>query len=271
MSILLFLISLNNSIDDYIKMYDGRMENSSESVFETQLVYGFKAYWSDENGETSNLMSMFPRISWAQYLRPRKTDSYDIVNMLFEAGDGRREGSILISGQDQIYYHKADKVSVFPDTSIYKDWRLDVLVPGAYQTRKFLPYDATYWTKGGRFFDNGVSINVPVIRYAEVILNRAEALAENDQLAEAWTQLERIRTRAGLSMDGISNANKTALLDQIKKEYAQMVVEGMDMKLLIEFAEDTILENIKNYDYEDMKEEIEDIAGEDVWADLSAT
>ena len=60
-------------------------------------------------------------------------------------------------------------------------------------------------------------------------------------------------------------------LDQIKKEYAQMVVEGMDMKLLIEFAEDTILENIKNYDYEDMKEEIEDIAGEEVWADLSAT
>ena len=60
-------------------------------------------------------------------------------------------------------------------------------------------------------------------------------------------------------------------LDQIKKEYAQMVVEGMDMKLLIEFAEDTILENIKNYDYEDMKEEIEDIAGEDVWADLSAS
>jgi len=60
-------------------------------------------------------------------------------------------------------------------------------------------------------------------------------------------------------------------LDQIKKEYAQMVVEGMDMKLLIEFAEDSILENIKDYDYEDMKEEIEDIAGEDVWADLSAT
>ena len=60
-------------------------------------------------------------------------------------------------------------------------------------------------------------------------------------------------------------------LDQIKKEYAQMVVEGMDMKLLIEFAEESILQNIKDYDYEDMKEEIEDIAGEEVWADLSAT
>ena len=60
-------------------------------------------------------------------------------------------------------------------------------------------------------------------------------------------------------------------LDQIKRSYAEMIVEGMDMKLLIEFAEDTILENIKDYDYEDMKEEIEDIAGEDVWADLSAS
>ena len=84
------------SIDDYIKMFDGRMENSSESVFETQLVYGFKAYWSDEGGETSQMMNFFPRISWAQYLRPRKTDSYDLVNVLFENGEGRREGSILI-------------------------------------------------------------------------------------------------------------------------------------------------------------------------------
>ena len=60
-------------------------------------------------------------------------------------------------------------------------------------------------------------------------------------------------------------------LDQIKRSYAEMIVEGMDMKLLIEFAEDSILQNIKDYDYEDMKEEIEDIAGEEVWADLSAT
>ena len=74
-----------------------------------------KAYWSDENGETSNLMSMFPRISWAQYLRPRKTDSYDIVNMLFEAGDGR--GMILISGQDQFNIIKL-KVSVSDTISI---------------------------------------------------------------------------------------------------------------------------------------------------------
>jgi len=50
-----------------------------------------------------------------------------------------------------------------------------------------------------------------------------------------------------------------------------MIVEGMDMKLLIEFAEDSIVENLKNYDFEDMKEEVIDVGGEDVWKDLSAS
>ena len=60
-------------------------------------------------------------------------------------------------------------------------------------------------------------------------------------------------------------------LDNIKRAYAEMLVEGMDMKLLIEFAEDSIMENIKDYELEDLKEEIEDMAGEEVWADLSRT
>jgi hypothetical protein len=60
-------------------------------------------------------------------------------------------------------------------------------------------------------------------------------------------------------------------LDQLKRSYAQMIVEGMDMSLLLEFAEDSIVENLKDYDYEDMKEEIIDVGGEDVWRDLSAT
>ena len=60
-------------------------------------------------------------------------------------------------------------------------------------------------------------------------------------------------------------------LNQIKRSYAEMIVEGMDMKLLIEFAEDSIVENLKNYDFEDMKEEIIDVGGEDVWKDLIAS
>jgi len=212
--------------EDYGKMFDGRMENSSESVFETQLVSGFGSYWHSENAETTELMSLFPRISWAQYIRPRKTDTYDIVSH-FEANDIRREATILISGQDQIFYVGANKMSVFPDLDIHSDFREDLKVPGAYQTRKFLPYDTNNWKKGGAYFNQGASINIPVIRYAEVILNRAEALAEQNKLSEAWVELEKIRTRAGLSMVGVSDSDKEALLDQIKKDRrVELMFEG---------------------------------------------
>ena len=57
-------------------------------------------------------------------------------------------------------------------------------------------------------------------------------------------------------------------LDQLKRSYAQMIVEGMDMDMLIDMAEDSIVEQVKNYEYEDLKEEISDMYGEDVWSSL---
>lgn len=69
----------------------------------------------------------------------------------------------------------------------------------------------------------------------------------------------------------MNNTMTKEQLDQIKRSYAQMIVENMDMKLLIEFAEDSIIDNIKDYEMEDIKEEIVDCYGEDVWSDLSYT
>jgi len=60
-------------------------------------------------------------------------------------------------------------------------------------------------------------------------------------------------------------------LDQLKRNYAEMIVEGMDMKLLIEFAEDSIVENLKAYEMEDLKEEISDCYGEEVWDDMTSS
>ena len=57
-------------------------------------------------------------------------------------------------------------------------------------------------------------------------------------------------------------------IDQLKNDYAKMIVEGMDMKLLIEFAEDCVMENLKGYDMDDIKEEIIDCYGEDVLSDM---
>ncbi len=63
----------------------------------------------------------------------------------------------------------------------------------------------------------------------------------------------------------------TPTLEQLKRAYAELIVEGMDMKLLIEFAEDSVMDNIKGYEFDDIKEEIEDCYGKEVWDDLMAT
>ena len=57
-------------------------------------------------------------------------------------------------------------------------------------------------------------------------------------------------------------------LEQLKLNYAEMIVEGMDMDSLITFAVESIEQNIKDWDEDDVKEEIADHYGEDVLNDL---
>ena len=57
-------------------------------------------------------------------------------------------------------------------------------------------------------------------------------------------------------------------IDQLKNAYAEMIVEGMDMKSLITFAVESIEQNLKDYDMDDIKEEIIDCYGEDVLSDM---
>ena len=59
-------------------------------------------------------------------------------------------------------------------------------------------------------------------------------------------------------------------LDQLKSDYAQMIVEGMDMNTLITLAVESIEQNIKDYDMEDLKEEIIDCYGEETWTDMNS-
>jgi len=57
-------------------------------------------------------------------------------------------------------------------------------------------------------------------------------------------------------------------LDQFKLNYAEMIVEGMDMDTLITFAVESIEQNIKDWDEDDMKSEILDYYGEEILMDL---
>ena len=55
----------------------------------------------------------------------------------------------------------------------------------------------------------------------------------------------------------------TSKLDQLKLNYAEMIVEGMDMDTLITFAVESIEQNIKDWDEDDVKSEILDYYDEE--------
>ena len=57
-------------------------------------------------------------------------------------------------------------------------------------------------------------------------------------------------------------------LDELKCNYAEMVVDNMDLKTLMIMAYDVIVENLKDYSEEDMKEEIVELYDEEILEEL---
>ena len=57
-------------------------------------------------------------------------------------------------------------------------------------------------------------------------------------------------------------------LNQFKLNYAEMIVDGMDMDTLITLAVESIEQNIKDWDEDDVKEEILDLYGDETLQSL---
>jgi hypothetical protein len=57
-------------------------------------------------------------------------------------------------------------------------------------------------------------------------------------------------------------------LNQFKLNYAEMIVDGMDMDSLITLAVESIEQNIKDWDEDDVKEEILDLYGDETLQSL---
>lgn len=67
----------------------------------------------------------------------------------------------------------------------------------------------------------------------------------------------------------INTMNNNSLpLDELKQRYAEYVVDGMDMDTLIQFAMDSLYDAIKDWDEEELKDEVTLLYDEEVWEDL---
>ena len=179
------VIGLNqyDLVADYGSMFSGQNENSEESLFEMQSVSRAPSFWSSQS---ENLYSVMwsPMIGWANWYTP----SVDLINA-FEEDDIRRKASLLLVGaNDSIDLNGDGVIDPFPDPEIGSN---TVFYTDS-NVRKFLP-------EGRPLNDaNNFDINFPIIRYAEILLNYAEALNELGRSADALAPLNEVRNRAGL-------------------------------------------------------------------------
>ena len=55
----------------------------------------------------------------------------------------------------------------------------------------------------------------------------------------------------------------------LKENYANMIIDGMDIDTLAQFAYDSIMDNLKDYGEKDIEAEIIDLYGEETYNDLA--
>jgi len=59
-----------------------------------------------------------------------------------------------------------------------------------------------------------------------------------------------------------------AQFDQLKKDYAALLMDSMDLKSMEQFVFDTIYDNLEMVKEDELKEDIKDLCGDDTLTDL---
>ena len=65
------------------------------------------------------------------------------------------------------------------------------------------------------------------------------------------------------------NKMNSKQLQELKANYASLIVDGMDMNTLETFAMEMVEENMKDWDEDDVKQEILEYYGEETWNDMN--
>lgn len=168
-------------LSNYDHLFDGEHYNNVESILEVQ-------YLGTDEGNFGPQLLLPPSISgdtWRKFVTP----SQDLIAAFETEGDNVRKGaSVLFENVDWVdeYWGNAAGSSI----------------PFSYKWKK-----AMGWASTDRPY---------LLRYADILLLKAEALNETGQAARATTELNKIRTRVNLS--AVSGLSQTELRDKILLE-----------------------------------------------------
>ena len=195
-------------VPNYISLFNGKAENSSESLMDFQAV-GFAPGYFNDASENSIAAMWSPTIGWANWYTPSEESK-----TLFVPGDIRRK-SVMIMGATPADSIDVDGTGpkVFPTTPMRTQFFNNANV------RKFLP-EGKIMAQVDNF-----DVNYPIIRYAEVLLNHAEALNELGRSADALVALNQVRARAKVA--AVTETNQASLRTIIQNERrVELVYEG---------------------------------------------
>jgi hypothetical protein len=180
---------------NYASNFDPSDKNTVESLFEVQFTSNAgQGFWSNEN-----------QASWlSTFTGPRGSDmvaggwgwnqpSQEFIGS-YETGDLRKDVTVLYDGCPQ-----------FDGKDYQKSYSMT-----NYNLRKFLVTKSV-----SPSYDNS-PMNFPVLRYADVLLMKAEALNELGQTSAAQVPLNDVRKRAGLPE--ISGLLKDAFREKVLHE-----------------------------------------------------
>ena len=197
------------SSEDFPKVFYGQLENSSESIFEFQSVGFSPNVWGGDLTETSFGFLWSPMIGWANWYSPSVSSQEQ-----FEDGDIRRKASLLIVGAGDMLDSDGDGVEEpFPSGNMNGNY--------------FNNANVKKWLAIGKNLAVGdeYEVNFPILRYAEVLLNYAEAQNELNNSTDALAALNQIRARA--MVPAITETDQGLLRDLIRAERRrELLFEG---------------------------------------------
>ncbi|MFS4418527.1 RagB/SusD family nutrient uptake outer membrane protein [Maribacter sp. 2307ULW6-5] len=191
--------------DDFLSIFQESNEFNSEIIF--------AVVFSPQQGETQLTSQWMEPQGWGQ-----STPTEDLVEA-FEPGDERMNATVIQEGDFMIepsFEVRSAGYELAPGETISEDF----ISRNRGETFTKLWWANKFWSRDG-WLNNVAApdnaIDFPVLRYADVILVLAEALAENNDLTGASTELNKIRNRAGLPNveTVIDVSNQAELLDKI--------------------------------------------------------
>jgi len=214
---------------NYADLFNGVAENSPEKILDVMnasgIAGGGNGYFNTEKTKVNRFLLTGPVFSWSHFMQPDR----NFLDNMFDANDARRGDDVIVDyNQGDIYDRNANGVIDSPGA----DDSPGDNAPHFAHSLKYVDKSIDISIGGNVWNGSGGTVNVIIMRFADVLLNLAEAYNELGQGANALAPLNTIRQRAGLADVTTTDQNelRDIILDERAKEFAWEGRRFFDLK-----------------------------------------